>query len=202
MNPAEMEPAKDRLLAEFPPVGYEEWHRLVETELKGVPFDKRMLTATWEGITLKPIYRPEDTAHLSHLNSYPGFAPFVRGTVAGGYACQPWAVSQEITCSSPAEFNHEARNSLAGGLNALNMVLDKATRNGRDPDWAKPLLVRMAERGILESDIQGRYRVKSVGRKGKNKRWVAPDIAKILQEGGVEGEGENVLGSDDYYEEL
>ncbi|MGD0351578.1 MAG: hypothetical protein ABSB84_14880 [Verrucomicrobiota bacterium] len=71
-----------------------------------------------------------------------------------------------------------------------------------DPDWAKPLLVRMAERGILESDIQGRYRVKSVGRKGKNKRWVAPDIAKILQEGGVEGEGENVLGSDDYYEEL
>lgn len=71
-----------------------------------------------------------------------------------------------------------------------------------DADWAKPLLMRMAERGILESDIQGRYRVKPVSRKGKDKRWVAPDIAKILQEGGVEGEGENELGSDDYYEQL
>ena len=46
--------------------------------------------------------------------------------------------------------------------------------------------MRMAERGILESDSQGRYRIKPVSRKDKNKRWVAPDIAKILQESGVE----------------
>ena len=111
----------------------------METELKGAPFDKRMFTATYEGITLKPIYRREDIANLPHLNSFPGFAPFVRGTTAGGYASrQPWAISQEITCSSPTEFNHAARNSLDGGLNALNIVLDKATRNGHDPDWAQP----------------------------------------------------------------
>jgi hypothetical protein len=75
-----------------------------------------------------------------------------------------------------------------------------------DADWAKPILMRMTERGILEDDALGRYRVKPVSRKGRNKRWVAPDIAKILQEGGVEGgvegEGENELGSDDYYEQL
>ena len=51
---------------------------------------------------------------------------------------QPWAVSQEIACASPSEFNHAARNSIGRGLNALNMVLDQATRNGHDPDWAKP----------------------------------------------------------------
>jgi len=73
-----------------------------------------------------------------------------------------------------------------------------------DPDWAKPLLVRMTERGILESDSLGRYRIKPVSRKGRNKRWVAPDIAKVLQEGEVQGEseGEHELGSDDYYEQL
>lgn len=71
-----------------------------------------------------------------------------------------------------------------------------------DADWAKPLLVRMTERGILQSDALGRYRVKPVGNKGKNKRWVSPDIAKILQESGVEGEGASELGSDDYYEQL
>jgi methylmalonyl-CoA mutase len=137
MNFIETKPATDESQTDFPPVGYGDWHRLVETELKGVPFDKRMFTSTYEGITLKPIYRPEDTANLPHLNSFPGFAPFVRGSKASGYACQPWAVSQEIICSSPAEFNHAARNSLERGLNALNIVLDKATRNGHDPDWAQ-----------------------------------------------------------------
>jgi hypothetical protein len=71
-----------------------------------------------------------------------------------------------------------------------------------DPEWAKPFLVRMTERGILQSDALGRYRVKPVGRKGKEKRWVSPDIAKILQESGVEVEGANELGPDDYYEQL
>ena len=67
-----------------------------------------------------------------------------------------------------------------------------------DPDWAKPILARMAERGILQSDVLGRYRVKPVAKKGKGKRWVSPDIAKILQESGVEVEGTDELGSDDY----
>jgi len=138
MNLTETKPGAERLLAEFPPVGYGDWHRLVETELKDVPFDKRMFTATYEGIILKPIYRAEDIANLPHLNSFPGFAPFVRGTKASGNVCQPWAISQEINCSSATEFNHAARNSLERGLNALNMVLDKATRNGHDPDWAQP----------------------------------------------------------------
>ena len=97
-----------------------------------------MFTATYEGITLKPIYRREDIANLPHVNSFPGFRALrARDATASGYLNQPWAISQEITCSSPTEFNHAARNSLSRGLNALNMVLDKATRNGHDPDWAQ-----------------------------------------------------------------
>ena len=73
-----------------------------------------------------------------------------------------------------------------------------------DPDWAKPILMRMVERGILESDIQGRYRIKPVSRKKKAKQWVAPDIAKILKESGVEVEagGEGDIADDEYYEQL
>ena len=71
-----------------------------------------------------------------------------------------------------------------------------------DPEWARPILIRMAERGVLEGDALGRYRVKPVARKSKDKRWVSPDIAKILQESGVEVEGANDLGPDDYYEQL
>jgi hypothetical protein len=75
-----------------------------------------------------------------------------------------------------------------------------------DPSWAKPILWRMSERGILEVDTQGRYRVKPVPRKKHGTKWVAPDIAKILAESGVESgavaEGEGEIAEDEYYDEL
>jgi methylmalonyl-CoA mutase len=127
-----------RLLEEFPSASYADWRKVVDAELKGAPFDKRMFSSTYEGITLKPIYRSEDAATLPHGGSFPGHAPFVRGSSAAGYLQHSWDISQEIHCSSAAEFNQAARNSLSRGLNALNMVLDKATRHGLDPDWARP----------------------------------------------------------------
>lgn len=66
-----------------------------------------------------------------------------------------------------------------------------------DPAWAKLILMRMQERGILEHDASGRYRIKPVSKKDKNKRWVAPDIAKILHESGVEVEAGGDLASDE-----
>lgn len=125
-------------MTDFPKVNYNDWRKVVEGELKGAAFDQKMLTPIREGFTLQPLYGATDAAGFSAANSYPGFAPFVRGTRAADHLGQGWEISQEINCSSPSDFNHHARNSLASGLNALNMVLDKATRNGHDPDWARP----------------------------------------------------------------
>ena len=71
-----------------------------------------------------------------------------------------------------------------------------------NPDWAKPLLTRMQERGILTSDALGRYRVKPVASKNKAARWVAPDIAKILQDKGVNVEGAAEIANEEYYDGL
>lgn len=74
-----------------------------------------------------------------------------------------------------------------------------------DPEWAKPVLIRMAERGILESNSTGHYRIKPIKKKKEHTRWVSPDIAQILKESGVEVEGassENGLGEDEYYDQL
>ena len=84
MSAIEKPPIHGKLLAEFPPVTYDDWRKLVEAELKGAPFDKKMFTATYEGITLQPLYRSEDVMKLSHAGSFPGFAPFVRGASASG----------------------------------------------------------------------------------------------------------------------
>lgn len=77
-------------------------------------------------------------------------------------------------------------------------------RYHEDHEWARPILQRMVERAILESNSEGQYRVKPVPKKSKGDRWISPDIAKILQESGVEVEGtaEEGIASDDYYEQL
>ena len=43
-------PSAGQLLADFPSVTYDDWRKVVEAELKGAPFDKKMFTATYEGI--------------------------------------------------------------------------------------------------------------------------------------------------------
>jgi hypothetical protein len=91
------------------------------------------------------------------------------------------------------------------GFTSAKEIARRATVKKRfyeDPGWAQPVLLRMAERGILESDIQGRFRIKPVRKNKESKRWVAPDIAKILQESGVEVEDATDLAEDDYYEQL
>ncbi|HUA69341.1 MAG TPA: hypothetical protein VMA13_12400 [Candidatus Saccharimonadales bacterium] len=79
-------------------------------------------------------------------------------------------------------------------------------RFNEEPEWAKPILLRMEERGIVESNASGHFRIKPVRKsKEKDQRWVSPDIAKILQEGGVEVESaseDSGLGSDEYYDQL
>jgi hypothetical protein len=74
-------------------------------------------------------------------------------------------------------------------------------RYDKDHDWAKPILQVMVERGILETNPEGQYRVKPVKQK-KGERNLAPEIAKILKEGGIKVEGEGEIGSDEDYERL
>ena len=44
-----------------------------------------------------------------------------------------------------------------------------------NPEWAKPALLRMQERGILETDAEGAYRLKPIPRQETDgKRWASP----------------------------
>jgi hypothetical protein len=75
-----------------------------------------------------------------------------------------------------------------------------------DPEWAKPVVIRMAERGILESNITGHYRLKPLAKNKKHAKWVSPAIAKILNDGGVKvqeiDDTQSEVGSDEHYEQL
>lgn len=73
----------------------------------------------------------------------------------------------------------------------------------QDPDWAKPILKRMEERGILESDLQGRFRIKPVA-KPKPAGPGAAEAAQIPLENGVvaDDNAAGAVATDEYYEKL
>lgn len=75
-------------------------------------------------------------------------------------------------------------------------------RSQGNPDWAVPYLQSMTERGVLERDALGRYRVKPKEKKSGG-HWVSPEIEKILEEGGVKVENKaSLAGADDILDPL
>jgi hypothetical protein len=73
----------------------------------------------------------------------------------------------------------------------------------REPDWAKSVLLRMVERGILENDAAGYYRLKPIPKRNKRSKWISPQIATILRESGKDfGEALAVDDLDEYYDKL
>ncbi len=60
-------------------------------------------------------------------------------------------------------------------------------RYHEEPEWAIPRLVMMTERGILERDPTGRFRVKPKPKTTRDGgRWVSPQIAEILKSKAVD----------------
>lgn len=116
----------------------EEWRAAADALLKGAPFDKVMRTPTPEGITLEPIYRQDSLAGLPLAAENPGQGSYLRGTSATGYRVTGWEIAQELPYGDAAAFNRALLADLACGQNAVNLLLDLATMNGRDPDTAKP----------------------------------------------------------------
>jgi methylmalonyl-CoA mutase len=57
------------------------WEDLATKELRGKPLES-LNRMTPEGIPVKPLYTAEDLEGLEHLNSLPGFAPYMRGPKA------------------------------------------------------------------------------------------------------------------------
>lgn len=106
---------KELLFDQFPPVSTEEWRAKVEADLKGAPFDKKLVWRTNEGFNLQPMYRAEDIKDFNTTNSLPGEYPFVRGIKTDN----DWLSRQEIIADTPEQANKIARDVLTKGINSL-----------------------------------------------------------------------------------
>jgi methylmalonyl-CoA mutase len=110
---------KEKLFTQFPPVSYETWRAKVDADLKGVPFEKKLVWRTNEGFNVQPMYQRGDIADLKTTNTLPGEFPYVRGTRDNNH----WLTRQDILATDAAEANKTALDVLGKGVNALGFNL-------------------------------------------------------------------------------
>jgi methylmalonyl-CoA mutase len=95
------------LAAEFPPASREEWLALVEKSLQGVPFDRKLVSKTYDGLRIEPLYKRAERSQ-----AIAGRAPSAR-----------WGVVQRLDHPDPAAANVEALHDLENGATGLAILV-------------------------------------------------------------------------------
>lgn len=108
--------------------GYSDWTQAIG----GDPGRLRWQTA--EQIPIQGLYTADDLKDVDHLETMPGFAPFLRGPYSTMYVMRPWTVRQYAGFSTAKESNAFYRRNLTAGQKGLSIAFDLATHRGYDSD--------------------------------------------------------------------
>lgn len=127
------------LAAEFPPARREDWLALVEKSLHGVPFDKKLVAETYDGLRIEPLYKRAERSQ----------------PVAGRAAAARWGVVQRLDHPDPAAANAEALHDLENGASGLAILGAGApSANGYGlGDVSQPALARALDRVWLDAVV-------------------------------------------------
>ncbi|MDH6305375.1 methylmalonyl-CoA mutase [Parabacteroides sp. PF5-5] len=106
---------KEKLFSEFPSISTEEWMAKITADLKGAPFEKKLVWKTGEGFNVNPFYRAEDIEGLKTITSLPDEFPYVRGTKKDN----DWKVRQNVDVTDFKAANKKALDLLQKGVTSL-----------------------------------------------------------------------------------
>lgn len=113
-----MDNKNPKLFTDFPEVTTQQWEALINADLKGADYDKKLVWHTIEGINVKPYYRAEDLDNIAYLNTNPAQAPFVRGNKLDS---NNWDIRQDVTVDDIAKANAIAVDAINKGANAIGL---------------------------------------------------------------------------------
>ena len=71
---------------------------------------------------------------VEHLDTFPGFPPFVRGPYSSMYVTRPWTVRQYAGFSTAEASNAFYKRNMAAGQKGLSIAFDLPTHRGYDSD--------------------------------------------------------------------
>lgn len=126
-------PTPISLAADFPAATHDAWLELVETTLKGAPFDKRLVHQTTEGLRVEPLYVAADTAAVPDTGM-PGATPYVRGGRAAGVVADGWEIRQRHDHPDLDLRNKAILDDLERGVTGLEVVIDESISSVDDLD--------------------------------------------------------------------
>jgi methylmalonyl-CoA mutase len=126
------------LAAEFAPTDEAQWRKLVEAALKGASFDKRLVSQTYDGLRVEPLY-PRAAGAKPVAGRTPGLA---------------WTVLQRVDHPDPKAANKQALEDLENGATGLVLVMaGSVSANGYGLDAAPDTLKRVFDGIELDASI-------------------------------------------------
>ncbi len=109
----------EKLFQEFPPIPTQAWEEIIQKDLKGADYEKKLIWKTLEGLSLKPYYRNENLENLDYLNTNPSDFPFVRGN---NYNSLKF-IRQDIKVNDVELANKQALTLLNSGVTSLCFII-------------------------------------------------------------------------------
>ena len=127
------------LAAEFSATSHAEWRKLVEAALKGASFEKRLVSQTYDGLRVEPLY-PRAV----------GLKP-----VAGRTPGAAWTLTQRVDHPDPAAANAQALHDLENGASGLSFEFagGPGARGFGIADATKETLARVLDGVVLDAGI-------------------------------------------------
>ncbi|MBF0093760.1 MAG: methylmalonyl-CoA mutase small subunit [Alphaproteobacteria bacterium] len=116
----------------------DQWVSVVEKALKGAPFDKKLVSKLYEGISIQPLYTRADWPSEGDPSGFPGSMPFTRGGRADGAGVggDGWDIRQEHAHPDLKACNAAILADLQRGATSVTIRLDRAARAGVDGEAA------------------------------------------------------------------
>jgi methylmalonyl-CoA mutase len=143
----------EKLFQEFPPIPTQSWEEIIQKDLKGADYDKKLVWKTLEGINLRPYYRSENLNGLDYLSNNPGEFPFVRGIDFAGLK----VIRQDILVRDVENANKQALWLLNAGVTSLGFIMTKDLDKVEFSKLMKGINPEAAEINFIACDLTAKY---------------------------------------------
>src|SRR5437764_1014450 len=159
------EPEELAFASEFPPATGEQLRKLVDGVLKGASFEKRLVSKTYDGLTIQPLY---------------GRAADAR-PVAARAPGRAWAIMQRVDHPDPAAANAQALHDLENGATGLTIVCQGSINaNGYGLGSSIETLERVLDGIYLDAGVVIDFNVAA------ETRHAAKNFAALIKKRGID----------------
>src|SRR5574344_1144401 len=156
----------EKLFNEFPPITTQEWENIINKDLKGADYERKLIWKTIEGFNVKPYYRAENLENLNYLkNELPNAFPFVRSNTESNN----WKIRQDIIVNNVNDSNLLAKKLIENGVNSIAFIF---VNNIDETEFAKLLNgidITKIEINLVDNSGKSKYLQYLINYADKNK---------------------------------